>query len=244
MACERAGTGTATGGHRTTDGHGTAADGRGDGGGTGDGGVRPGGAGTDAPAAEAVDETGPGTGAAGDTRPGAEADRLTPRAREIATAARNLLEESGPAALTLRTLADRIGIKAPSLYKHFPDKRALEAELAAQMLEESAAALEAAAAREPGSLRALGRAYRAWALEHPHLYTLATERPLPRDLLPPGLEHRAALPLLRACGGDPDRARAVWAFAHGMVSLEIHGRFPEGADLGAAWERGLTAFGG
>ncbi|MFD4601772.1 TetR/AcrR family transcriptional regulator [Streptomyces sp. NPDC058464] len=167
---------------------------------------------------------------------------MTARARQIVAAARELLEESGPAVLTMRTLADRLGIKAPSLYKHFPDKHAVEVELIAQMLEETAEALETAESRTsdaPGSLEALAQAYRTYALAHPHLYCLATERPLPRPLLPPGLEDRAALPLLRACGGDLDLARATWAFAHGMVILEIHGRFPDDADLDAAWKRGL-----
>ncbi|MFI7410034.1 TetR/AcrR family transcriptional regulator [Streptomyces sp. NPDC049627] len=168
-------------------------------------------------------------------------DRLLPRARQIAGVAREILEESGPAALTMRTLADRLGIKAPSLYKHFPDKHAVEVELTAQLLEESAAALEAAEARAPGSLAVLAEAYRTYAVAHPHLYCLATERPLPRALLPAGLEDRAAAPLMRACGGDVDLARAVWAFAHGMVILEIHGRFPGDADLDAAWGRGLKA---
>ncbi|MEU5531945.1 WHG domain-containing protein [Streptomyces sp. NPDC020362] len=166
---------------------------------------------------------------------------MTPRAREIAAAARALLEESGAAALTMRTLADRLGIKAPSLYKHFPDKHAVEVELTAQLLTETAETLEAAAARAPGSLEALAQAYRAYALAHPHLYCLVTERPLPRTELPAGLEDRAALPLLRTSAGDQDLARAVWAFAHGMVILEIHGRFPADADLDAAWKRGLTA---
>ncbi|WP_097257488.1 TetR/AcrR family transcriptional regulator [Streptomyces sp. Ag109_G2-15] len=166
---------------------------------------------------------------------------MTPRAREIVAAARALLEESGAAALTMRTLADRLGIKAPSLYKHFPDKHAVEVELTGQMLAESAEALEAAEARTPGSLEALAEAYRTYALAHPHLYCLATEQPLPRAELPAGLEDRAALPLLRACAGDLDLARAIWAFAHGMVILEIHGRFPADADLDAAWKRGLKA---
>lgn len=131
------------------------------------------------------------------------AERLTPRAREIVAAARALLEESGAAALTMRTLADRLGIKAPSLYKHFPDKHAVEVELTGQMLAESAEALEAAEARTPGSLEALAEAYRTYALAHPHLYCLATEQPLPRAELPAGLEDRAALPLLRACAGRP-----------------------------------------
>jgi len=70
-----------------------------------------------------------------------------------------------------------------------------------------------------------------------------TERPLDRDQLPPGLEDRTAAPLVIALGGDPDRARAAWAFAHGMILLELNGRFPPGADLDAAWRAGLAAFG-
>ncbi|MFD4258114.1 TetR/AcrR family transcriptional regulator [Streptomyces sp. NPDC058534] len=166
---------------------------------------------------------------------------MSPRAREIAAAARTLLEESGPAALTLRAIADRLGIKAPSLYKHFPDKEAVETELVVQSLTEAAEAMEAAETREPGSLAALAEAYRAYALAHPHLYCLMTERPLPRASLPAGLEDRAAAPLMRVCGGDLDLARSFWAFAHGMVVLEIHGRFPAGADLAGAWKRGVGA---
>ncbi|MFH8288205.1 TetR-like C-terminal domain-containing protein [Streptomyces sp. NPDC018059] len=80
-----------------------------------------------------------------------------------------------------------------------------------------------------------------YTLRHPHLYRLATERPLPRHALPEGLEERAAAPLMRACAGDVDLARARWAFGHGMVILEIHGRFPDGVDLDAAWRKGTRA---
>jgi hypothetical protein len=69
-----------------------------------------------------------------------------------------------------------------------------------------------------------------------------TERPLPRELLTPDVEERAARPLVDAVGGDPDLARAVWAFSHGMVTLELNDRFPPDADIDAAWRRGLTAF--
>jgi hypothetical protein len=68
-----------------------------------------------------------------------------------------------------------------------------------------------------------------------------TDQPLPRDRLPPGVEARAAAPLLRAAGNQ-DLARAVWAFAHGMVQLELARRFPPGADLDTAWQEGITAF--
>ena len=64
---------------------------------------------------------------------------------------------------------------------------------------------------------------------------------LPRERLRPGVEARTAAPLMRVVG-DPDLARAVWAFAHGMVVLELEGRFPPTADLDAAWAAGIAAF--
>ena len=57
-----------------------------------------------------------------------------------------------------------------------------------------------------------------------------------------GVQDAAAAPLFRAAGGDEDRGRAAWAFAHGMVVLELNGRFPPGTDLSAAWEAGIAAF--
>ena len=166
---------------------------------------------------------------------------LTPRAAEIVSAARELLDAEGPDGLSMRRLADRLGIRAPSLYKHLPDKAALEAALMSAGFEEQAVAF-AAAASGPDPLGGLARAYRAFARANPHLYRLLTEGPLDRDRLAPGVEARAAAPLLDAVGGDADRARAVWAFAHGMTILELTGRFPPGADLDAAWERGIAAF--
>jgi Tetracyclin repressor-like, C-terminal domain len=65
--------------------------------------------------------------------------------------------------------------------------------------------------------------------------------PLPREHLPAGVEDRAAAPLLRVAGSRA-RARAIWAFAHGMVMLELDQRFPADADLDAAWEAGIAAF--
>jgi len=164
-------------------------------------------------------------------------------------AGRQLLEEEGLEALTMRRLAERVGIRAPSLYKHLPDKAALEAAIIATGFEEAAAAFEQAvdSAGEGsgegagGALVALAAAYRRFALEHPHLYRLMTNGPLPRAHLPPGLEGRTAAPLLRVAGSEA-RARAVWAFAHGMVMLELDQRFPPDADLDAAWRAGIAAF--
>ena len=181
-------------------------------------------------------------------------DTLQPTARapkdrqaQTADTARALLEAEGPQALTMRRIAGALGIKAPSLYKHVPDKAALEALVVAAGFAELADTLAAAAdgashADGTGKLAAIAGAYRAYAVAHPHLYRLMTYQPLRRDLLPAGLEARAAQPLAEAVGYDEARARAMWAFAHGMVSLEIDGRFPPQADLDEAWRAGLAAF--
>jgi AcrR family transcriptional regulator len=164
------------------------------------------------------------------------ADALNARQQEIVGAARDLLTREGVDALTLGRVAGALGIKPPSLYKHFPSKRALEAVLIAEGMRMWAEALEGGE-----TLAEIGTAYRRFARENPELYRLMTDRPLPRDLLPEGLEARAAAPLMRAAG-DPDLARAVWAFAHGMVVLELAGRFPPDAELEHAWTKAIEAF--
>ena len=165
----------------------------------------------------------------------------SPRVAEIVAAGRQLLETEGAQALTMRRVADELGIKAPSLYKHLPDKAALEAAIIAGGFQEAAMAFEAATNGGADPLAALVRAFRDFASEHPHMYRLMTERPLPRDRLPPGLEARTAAPLLRLTGG-PARARAAWAFIHGMIILELNDRFPSDGMTEHAWESGIAAF--
>jgi AcrR family transcriptional regulator len=169
-------------------------------------------------------------------------DQLTPRAREIVNAARELLEEEGIDALSMRRIGQRLGIRAPSIYKHLPDKDALEAAIISTGFEEQAARFEAALHDAEDPLGALARAYRDFGREHPHLYRLMTDRALNRELLVPGAEERAALPLYKASGENMDVARAAWAFGHGMTILELNNRFPPDADLDAAWEHGIAAF--
>ena len=143
----------------------------------------------------------------------------------------------------MRRVAEAMGIRAPSLYKHVRSKDDLEALLMAEAFGGMGADLHAAMtgarkgrSKKSTELAELGRAYRRWALAHPHLYRLVTGGPLPRERLPEGLE-----PVVAAVGGDPDRARAAWAFAHGLTILELYGRFPRGVDLDAAWAAGIAA---
>lgn len=165
---------------------------------------------------------------------------MADRKAEIVAAARDILDAEGVQAVTMRRIAERLGIRAPSLYKHLPDKGRVEAALQAQCFTELAEVLEAVEVREPGDLLALALGYRRFALDNPHLYRITEV--IHRDSLPEGVEDRAALPLLRTLGGDMDLARAVWAFAHGMVVLELEDRFPPGADLDTAWRLGCEAF--
>jgi AcrR family transcriptional regulator len=159
------------------------------------------------------------------------------RQREILGTARELLARDGGEALSLGALAKAVGIKPPSLYKHFASRADIEAALIAEGLQELADALEAAG----GDLHALGAAFRRYALSNRELFRLMTAGPLPRARLPAGLEARIALPFQKALP-DPHMARAVAAFAHGMVALEIAERFPPWSKLEKSWARALDAF--
>jgi AcrR family transcriptional regulator len=165
------------------------------------------------------------------------------RAKDVVAAARRILEDEGAEALTMRRLAAALGIRAPSLYKHFPTKRAVEAALIEQGLLEFGEVLHAAvsAGGRASSAQRLLDAYRTAALANPALYRLATAGPLPRDELAVGLEEWAGEPFFLATG-DPAAAQALFAFAHGMVVLELDDRFPAGSDLASAWGSGARAF--
>lgn len=165
------------------------------------------------------------------------------RAADIVAAARRILEEEGTEALTMRRLAAAVGMQAPSLYKHFPTKRAVEVALVEQGLLEFGGALHAAlsAPGRDGEVRSLLDAYRSAAFASPALYRLATTGPLPHEDLPPGLEAWAGEPFLLATG-DPWRAQALFSFAHGMVVLELDDRFPPGSNLRRTWRAGAEAF--
>lgn len=156
---------------------------------------------------------------------------------EACRVAGEILDAEGWDAVTMRRLAQEMGIRAPSLYKHLRDKE----ELRAALVGEGIAELGSALAEAGPDLARLAAAYRRWALSRPHLYTLATSGVLDRSRLPEGVEDRAAQPLLAALG-DQDRARAAWASAHGLAILELSGRFPPGADVDAAWQAMVDAF--
>ncbi|MEA2590576.1 MAG: hypothetical protein QOD62_407, partial [Actinomycetota bacterium] len=165
---------------------------------------------------------------------------------EIVAAARLLLEREGPEALTMRRLGEELGIRAPSLYKHLASKKAVEVALIEEAFRDIGAALHAALQGRDDRVdatRTLLATYRRFSLAQPNLYRLATAGRLPRGDLTPGLEEWAGEPFLLGTG-EPHLAQALWSFAHGMVILEIDGRYPENSELDQTWETGVAAFAG
>lgn len=165
------------------------------------------------------------------------AERGPGRTAEIVAAALHLLEEEGPAAVTMRRVAAALGIKEPSLYKHVADKNVIIGLLQRHAMTEFGTAVAGAGP----SPHAVAAAYRAWALANPHLYELATHRPLRRDVVE-GAEAHAGAPLAAAVGDDPDRMRAFLGLAHGLVDLELNGHFDDETDLDRAWQFAVDAF--
>ncbi|MCW2955075.1 MAG: TetR family transcriptional regulator [Conexibacter sp.] len=171
-------------------------------------------------------------------------DHLSPRAREIVAVARRLLDEDGPDGVSMRRIAAELGIRASSLYKHIADKRALENAMISDGLFEQGDITREAVRDAEDPVLAIAMAFRRFAVEHPHLYRLITGRPLDQGGLVPGAEEYAGAALREALHGDRALGITLWAFAHGMVMLEIDGRFPVYADVEVVWRRGLAGIRG
>jgi AcrR family transcriptional regulator len=164
------------------------------------------------------------------------------RATEVLQAARSLLEERGHDGLRVRELADRLGIKPPTLYAHFRSKGDLENALIAQGLVEQADAAERALDGTPpeDDIPAMWAGYRDWAIRNPGLYMLTASRSLDRDNPEVAAAERVgAAMVLRSVGGDRSTAVAFWGFAFGLIALEINDRVPPGNALDAIWATGL-----
>ena len=143
----------------------------------------------------------------------------------------------------MRRIGDELSMKAPSLYKHFAGKAAIELVLIEEALVEMGGALRAAidGLTPARAVAPLLTAYRRTALAHPDLYRLATVGELRRDELVEGLEDWAGEPFLLVMG-EPYLAQVVWSAAHGMVTLELDGRYPPDSDLDRTWAEAAAAF--
>ncbi len=162
---------------------------------------------------------------------------------EILDAAGRLLAEKGDEdAVSIRMIADAVGVTPPSIYLHFPDKDALIEAVCEERFKAFDDALEAAAAnaRDPlEAMRARGRAYVRFALDNPEHYRVIFmtrhERAMSKeDLLTPdgsagarAFTHlvdavtRAAEAGAIVTGDAVITAIHCWSGFHGLASLLI-----------------------
>jgi AcrR family transcriptional regulator len=148
--------------------------------------------------------------------------------------------------LSLATLADRLGVRVPSLYKHVGGLDDLHRRLAmAGISDLTTALLETTVGRSGGdALRAFAAAYRGYARAHPGRYAAIQRAPDPADteLAAAGARLTAlVVAVLRGYGLDPDAAvhatRAVRSALHGFVTLEATGGFGLPQDVDESYER-------
>jgi AcrR family transcriptional regulator len=166
--------------------------------------------------------------------------KTTPEA--ILETALEMLDETGADALSMRALAERLGIKAPSLYRHYADRAALETALVARGSTQLRDQLEAIRASAPETaLRDAATVYVEFARDNPALYELMM-RPQASSGAPKDLWN-TVLRLTSAISGrddDTPAAVALWSFLHGYVSLQRRGAFGTSGPRGAL-EIGIEA---
>lgn len=137
-------------------------------------------------------------------------------------AAGKILEKEGVAALSLRDAARRAGVSHAAPYRHFADRDALLAELAAEGFEMLADAMRGQAGKE------MGEAYVRFALEHPQRFRLMFGGALPMATHDHLRQAASATyeALVHAFSELPKpelAAAAAWALVHGLAHLKLDG---------------------
>lgn len=152
---------------------------------------------------------------------------------QLISAAAGLVDEGGPAAVTLREVAARVGVSHNAPYKHFADKEELLAAVASRELRRPD---DPSVGGGPASqLRARCKAYVRWARRYPARFKLVfgTWKTSSESLDEASDAARQALVELtkaaqaagEAPAGDPQRVTAlVLALAHGAADLALAGR--------------------
>lgn len=181
----------------------------------------------------------------------------TPRMRfremmrgDILVAARSILETGGFTALSMRSLAEAVGVRAPTLYDYFASKEdvlnAIYLEAANTMRDYF---VEHLAGSGPGIPRliAMGLSYRDFAIKNPTMFQLVFSRvdtsfvPGPEQMeIAKGLfdalrsEVVAAIELGQIEPSDPDAISVtLWAMVHGLATLQLDGHVDKCAPDGS-----------
>jgi AcrR family transcriptional regulator len=138
--------------------------------------------------------------------------KLAARREAILTAARALASEGGIAAVQIAPVAERAGIAAGTVYRYFPSKTELVAELVAELARSEIGALAKAADVAPGPLSALAAAvatFAARALTDRRLAFALIAEPVGHDIDDARVKYRQAL-----SGAFETRIRAAIAGRH------------------------------
>jgi AcrR family transcriptional regulator len=150
---------------------------------------------------------------------------------EILDAATELLLDIGHAkAVSIRSVAERVGVTPPSIYLHFQDKDALLDAVCARYFEKLDEEMQRVSARQSDTIDVLlaqGLAYVRFATENPELYRIATMGEWKSD-------------------SNVDAALASSAFEHMCVTVEAlmgEGVLPPGDATGIALELWSAAHG-
>ena len=180
--------------------------------------------------------------------------------QSILDAARTIIAEEGPAALSMRALADRIDYSAAGLYEYFGSKEEIIAAVCDEGQKYLYDAMNAADAdlAPVEQLHQIGLAYVRFALEHPDYFLLMfTVAPAPDMADAPAEAVQAALhgegsaygllvqaiqrniaegvfPVRPGFGLD-EMAYAAWTLVHGIAMLRITALRHYPANL-AAWD--------
>lgn len=167
---------------------------------------------------------------------------------EILKSAAHLVEHGDGDGLSLRGVAASLGVKAPSLYRYFPDKQALEVAVAEVILDAMLVEFRAASATShpEARFRHVVNVYLRFARERFHLYEFVMQHSHPERYASGA--GKAIWDLMvnaaSAVSGQPDdtaAAVATWAFLHGYATLEHSGAFGRSGPKGGL-ERGVQAF--
>ena len=150
-----------------------------------------------------------------------------------------MLEKEGVEALKLREVARRAGVSHNAPYRHFAEREALLAALAAEGFEWLGAAQRKAA--EAGGLRGMGEAYVHFALTQPQRFRLMfggqisiAKHPQLREVATKTFEALSGALSARVpeAQGAGDSSIAAWALVHGLAQLLLGGRISSVAKRG------------
>jgi len=157
-----------------------------------------------------------------------------------------IADEVGWSNLTIAALADRLGVRQPSLYKHIAGLDGLRRGIAMRAKNELAGVLErSSVGRARGdAIASMSRAYRVWAMKHPGRYAAVQRAPVPGDVddeIATANVVRVALDVMAGYDLRDDDAidaiRALRAALHGFVTLEAGGGFGLPVNINRSFDR-------